>query len=69
LDIFLSRKGIEEALECASKLENIELDLAFASNLVRTQEIVFLNGKLQGKKKKDGRKIRRRKSFILEVGL
>jgi 2,3-bisphosphoglycerate-dependent phosphoglycerate mutase len=42
VDIPLSRKGIEEALECAAKLENIELDLAFASNLVRTQETVFI---------------------------
>jgi 2,3-bisphosphoglycerate-dependent phosphoglycerate mutase len=50
MDISLSRKGIEEALECASKLENIELDLAFTSNLVRTQETVFLI--LSGQKKK-----------------
>lgn len=49
MDIPLSRKGIEEALECASKLENIELDLAFASNLVRTQETVFIM--LSGQKK------------------
>jgi 2,3-bisphosphoglycerate-dependent phosphoglycerate mutase len=50
MDISLNRKGIEEALECASKIENIELDLAFASNLVRTQETVFLI--LSGQRKK-----------------
>lgn len=50
MDVPLSRKGIEEALECASKLENIDLDLAFASNLIRTQETVFLI--LSGQKKK-----------------
>jgi 2,3-bisphosphoglycerate-dependent phosphoglycerate mutase len=49
VDIPLSRKGIEEALECAAKLEDIELDLAFASNLVRTQETVFII--LSGQKK------------------
>ena len=42
VDIPLSRKGIEEALECAVELENIELDLAFASNLFRTQETLFI---------------------------
>lgn len=42
MDVPLSRKGIEEALECASKLEKIELDFAFASNLIRTQETVFI---------------------------
>lgn len=49
VDIPLSRKGIEEALECAAKLENIDLDLAFASNLVRTQETLFII--LSGQKK------------------
>jgi 2,3-bisphosphoglycerate-dependent phosphoglycerate mutase len=46
MDIPLSRKGIEEALDCAVKLEDIELDLAFVSNLVRTQEtlLVILSG-------------------------
>lgn len=42
IDIPLSRKGIEESLECAKALENIEIDLAFASNLVRTQETLFI---------------------------
>lgn len=42
MDIPLSGKGIEEALNCASKLEDIEIDLAFASNLVRTQETLFI---------------------------
>jgi 2,3-bisphosphoglycerate-dependent phosphoglycerate mutase len=49
IDIPLSRKGIEEALECALKLENIELDLAFASNLFRTQETLSII--LSGQKK------------------
>ena len=49
VDISLSRKGIEEALQCASELEKFELDLAFASNLVRTQETLFLI--LSGQKK------------------
>ena len=49
MDIPLSKKGIEEALECAAKLENLELDFAFASNLVRTQETVFII--LSGQKK------------------
>lgn len=42
MDIPLSREGIEEALDCAVKLKNIELDLAFTSNLVRTQESLFI---------------------------
>jgi 2,3-bisphosphoglycerate-dependent phosphoglycerate mutase len=42
MDIPLSREGIEEALDCAVKLKNIELDLAFTSNLVRTQETLFI---------------------------
>jgi 2,3-bisphosphoglycerate-dependent phosphoglycerate mutase len=49
VDIPLSRKGIEEALECAVELERFELDLAFASNLVRTQETLFIL--LSGQKK------------------
>ncbi len=50
MDIPLSRKGIEEALECSVELEKFELDLAFASNLVRTQETLFII--LSGQKKK-----------------
>ena len=42
IDSPLSREGIEEALACAVKLEKIELDLAFASNRVRTQETLFV---------------------------
>jgi len=42
MDIPLSREGIEEALDCAVKLKNIKLDLAFTSNLVRTQETLFI---------------------------
>ena len=44
-----SRKGIEEALDCSVKLENIEFDLAFVSNLVRAQETLFIV--LSGQKK------------------
>ena len=51
VDVSLSREGIEEALECAVELENIELDLAFASNLIRTQETLFL---ILSKQKKTG---------------
>ena len=42
MDIPLSREGVEEALDCAVKLKNIELDLAFTSNLIRTQETLFI---------------------------
>lgn len=49
VDVPLSRRGIEEALECAAELERFELDLAFASNLVRTQETLFII--LSGQKK------------------
>ncbi len=49
VDVPLSRKGIEEALECAVELERVELDLAFASKLVRTQETLFII--LSGQKK------------------
>nr|WP_269851682.1 hypothetical protein [Methanosarcina horonobensis] len=56
---------MEEALECATALANIEIDLAFASNLVRTQEtlcIILSARKRQGflstkkQKMKRGRK-------------
>ena len=49
MDVPLSRKGIEEALDCTVKLEEIELDLAFVSNLVRAQETLFVI--LSGQKK------------------
>lgn len=49
VDIPLSRRGIEEAFECAAELGKLELDLAFASNLVRTQETLFII--LSGQKK------------------
>lgn len=42
VDVPLSRKGIEEALECAAGLENYEIDLAFTSNLIRAQETLFI---------------------------
>src|ERR1035437_8400773 len=46
MDVPLSRKGLEEALDCAGPLENIELDLALISKLVRAQEtlLVILSG-------------------------
>lgn len=50
IDASLSRKGIEEALKCATYLENINIDLAFASNLFRTQETLSII--LSGQKKK-----------------
>ena len=49
MDVPLSRKGIEEALNCAEKLEGMELDLAFTSNLVRAKETLFVI--LSGQKK------------------
>jgi 2,3-bisphosphoglycerate-dependent phosphoglycerate mutase len=49
MDVPLSKKGIEEALDCVVKLEDIELDLAFVSNLVRAQETLFVI--LSGQKK------------------
>jgi 2,3-bisphosphoglycerate-dependent phosphoglycerate mutase len=49
LDVPLSRKGMEEALDCAVKLGDIELDLAFVSNLVKAQETLFVI--LSGQKK------------------
>jgi 2,3-bisphosphoglycerate-dependent phosphoglycerate mutase len=49
VDIPLSKKGIEEALECALELGRLELDLAFASDLVRAQETLFII--LSGQKK------------------
>ncbi len=49
VDVPLSRKGIEEALECAAELGRFDLDLAFASNLVRAQETLFII--LSGQKK------------------
>jgi 2,3-bisphosphoglycerate-dependent phosphoglycerate mutase len=65
IDIPLSRKGIKEALDCAVKLENIELDLAFASNLFRTQEtlLVILSGQ-----KKTGIRVHEKVGDKSEVG-
>ena len=58
MDVPLSRKGIEEALDCAVKLEDIELDLAFVSNLVRAQETLFVI--LSGQKKQEFLSMNRR---------
>jgi 2,3-bisphosphoglycerate-dependent phosphoglycerate mutase len=51
LDVPLSNKGIEEALDCAVKLKDIELNLASVSKLVRTQETLFVI--LSGQKKQE----------------
>ena len=42
IDVSLSRKGIEEALDYIVKLKDIDIDLTFASNLFRTQETLFI---------------------------
>ena len=64
IDIPLSREGIEEALDCAVKLEDIELDLAFVSNLVRAQETLFVI--LSGQKKQELLSMKRR---IMTAGM
>jgi 2,3-bisphosphoglycerate-dependent phosphoglycerate mutase len=51
VDVPLSGKGIEEALECAALLENLEIDLAFTSSLIRAQETLFI---ILSKQKKTG---------------
>jgi 2,3-bisphosphoglycerate-dependent phosphoglycerate mutase len=65
MDVPLSKKGIEEALDCAVKLEDIELDLAFVSNLVRAQEtlLVILSGQ-----KKTGISIHEKASYESGIG-
>src|ERR1035437_586300 len=65
IDIPLSKKGIEEALDCAVKLENIELDLAFASNLVRAQETLFI---ILSSQKKTGIHVHEKVGDKSEVG-
>lgn len=42
VDVPLSEKGIKEALANANELENIELDVAFTSDLSRAQETLLL---------------------------
>ena len=42
MDVPLTGKGIKEALLCAAELEEIDLDLAFTSKLIRAQETLFL---------------------------
>ena len=51
VDVPLTGKGIEESLLCAAELEEIRLDLAFTSKLVRAQETLFL---ILSKQKKIG---------------
>jgi 2,3-bisphosphoglycerate-dependent phosphoglycerate mutase len=51
IDTPLSDKGIREAIKCSIELENIELDIAFVSNLVRAQETLFI---LLSRQKKTG---------------
>ncbi|WP_410509939.1 histidine phosphatase family protein [Methanosarcina hadiensis] len=65
IDIPLSRKGIEEALECAKALENIEIDLAFASNLFRAQETLSI---ILSAQKKTGAFIHERTEFNEQTG-
>ncbi|MCO5381745.1 MAG: hypothetical protein NHB15_06335 [Methanosarcina barkeri] len=42
MDVPPSEKGIEEALDCAVKLKDINIDFTFASNFFRTQETLFI---------------------------
>ena len=42
VDVPLSEKGIEEAIQCGDRLENLELDIAFASKLERSQATLLL---------------------------
>jgi 2,3-bisphosphoglycerate-dependent phosphoglycerate mutase len=51
VDVPLTGKGIEESLRCAAELEEIGLDLAFTSKLIRAQETLFI---LLSKQKKIG---------------
>ncbi|WP_440948507.1 histidine phosphatase family protein [Methanosarcina sp. T3] len=51
VDVPLTGKGIGEALLCAAELEEINLDLAFTSKLIRAQETLFL---ILSKQKKIG---------------
>ncbi len=51
VDVALSKKGIEEAMDCGEELENVELDIAFTSKLSRAQETLFL---ILAKQKKTG---------------
>ncbi|AKB32768.1 Phosphoglycerate mutase [Methanosarcina siciliae HI350] len=51
VDVPLTGKGIKEALLCAAELEEIDLDLAFTSKLIRAQETLFL---ILSKQKKIG---------------
>lgn len=51
VDVPLTGRGIEEALLCAAELEEIDLDFAFTSKLVRAQETLFL---ILSKQKKIG---------------
>lgn len=51
VDVPLTGKGIEESLRCAAELEEIGLDLAFTSKLIRAQETLFI---ILSKQKKIG---------------
>lgn len=51
VDVPLSEKGIKEAMDCATELENVEIDVAFTSKLIRAQETLFL---ILAKQKKSG---------------
>ncbi len=42
VDVPLSEKGIEEAMDCAEELKDVDLDVAFTSKLSRAQETLYL---------------------------
>jgi 2,3-bisphosphoglycerate-dependent phosphoglycerate mutase len=42
VDVPLSEKGIKEAMDCAVELENVKIDVAFTSKLIRAQETLLL---------------------------
>jgi bisphosphoglycerate-dependent phosphoglycerate mutase len=38
IDVLITKEGIVEAFDCTIKLENIELDFAFASKIILTHK-------------------------------
>jgi bisphosphoglycerate-dependent phosphoglycerate mutase len=36
IDVLITKEGVVEVFDCTTKLENIELDFAFASKIVLT---------------------------------
>ena len=51
VDVPLSEKGIKEAMDCATELKDMEIDVAFTSKLIRAQETLSL---ILAKQKKSG---------------